>query len=366
MQKLQGELDKEIAELPRIYRELRIRRNACRPLLRLPVEIIVVIATLAGNGLKPPERSEWRHLMGLMKLSQVCRRIRAIVLDIAGMWAKHVITFPHWEARVEMFGRIRDNFLDLAVSSPGDSDSDSEGRKVPVEQTIHCGPQGFTRLHSEEQVPLALLTAYTTDGSFQASSIPSVCINDEGVPLANRFHTLVNIGKIALVTSMRITGFGEDGWSVVLETGGCGLCQATVVSLPPQTFYAAISPSGAIARCSSFFLHPLALTLRTCKLQISPNNAPVNEQREALQDTARNAAWLKVRYPDTAVAMNESHTSSAAFWTWPQHVDDLLEDMGLPVMRSGGNWLTWPFKVVDLDEIRGLKGKRDARHARRA
>ena len=45
---------------------------------------------------------------------------------------------------------------------------------------------------------------------------------------------------------------------------------------------------------------------------------------------------------------------------WPQLVDDLLEDMGVPAMRSGGNWLTWPFKVVDLNEISTLKAERDA------
>ena len=52
--------------------------------------------------------------------------------------------------------------------------------------------------------------------------------------------------------------------------------------------------------------------------------------------------------------------------SWSQHVDDLLEDMGLPVMRSGGNVLTWPFKVVELSEIQNLKEERDARRARKS
>ena len=34
--------------------------------------------------------------------------------------------------------------------------------------------------------------------------------------------------------------------------------------------------------------------------------------------------------------------------------------MGLPVMRSGGNALTWPFKVIDIKEIKYLKEERDA------
>ena len=48
---------------------------------------------------------------------------------------------------------------------------------------------------------------------------------------------------------------------------------------------------------------------------------------------------------------------------WPQLVDDLLEDMGVPAMRSGGNWLTWPFKVIDLNEISTLKAERDAKRS---
>lgn len=44
--------------------------------------------------------------------------------------------------------------------------------------------------------------------------------------------------------------------------------------------------------------------------------------------------------------------------SWPQLADELLEDMGLPIMRSGGNWLTWPFQVVDLKEIENLHQER--------
>ena len=35
--------------------------------------------------------------------------------------------------------------------------------------------------------------------------------------------------------------------------------------------------------------------------------------------------------------------------------------MELPSLRSGGNWLTWPFKVIDLQEIATLKEERDAK-----
>ena len=54
-----------------------------------------------------------------------------------------------------------------------------------------------------------------------------------------------------------------------------------------------------------------------------------------------------------------AHMYDLSHHSWPQFVDDLLEDMGVRAMRSGGNWLSWPFKVVDLDEISTLKAERD-------
>ncbi len=54
------------------------------------------------------------------------------------------------------------------------------------------------------------------------------------------------------------------------------------------------------------------------------------------------------------------------FLRWPQYADDMLEDMGLRVLRSGGNALTWAFKPVDSAEIRMLKEERDAWRERRA
>jgi len=57
---------------------------------------------------------------------------------------------------------------------------------------------------------------------------------------------------------------------------------------------------------------------------------------------------------------------SSTFWMtmyylrWPQTIDEMLADMGLKTYRSGGNWLTWPFKVIELKEIEHLKEERDA------
>jgi dimethylaniline monooxygenase (N-oxide forming) len=35
-----------------------------------------------------------------------------------------------------------------------------------------------------------------------------------------------------------------------------------------------------------------------------------------------------------------------------------MEDLGLQSMRSGGNWFTWPFKVIKLKELEGLAEER--------
>jgi hypothetical protein len=98
---------------------------------------------------------------------------------------------------------------------------------------------------------------------------------------------------------------------------------------------------------------------------------------EALASAEHNSAWMRKRYPDMLLWVNESYSSSLAFWSyvmvhvfqlnankhasWPQMVDDLLEDMHLRSMRSGGNWLTWPFKVIDLREIVNLGEERRLR-----
>ena len=44
-------------------------------------------------------------------------------------------------------------------------------------------------------------------------------------------------------------------------------------------------------------------------------------------------------------------------------VDELLEGMYLPSLRSGGNWLNWIFKVIKPKEIENLTQERHARRS---
>ncbi|KAI0371492.1 FAD/NAD(P)-binding domain-containing protein [Pilatotrama ljubarskyi] len=249
-----------------------------------------------------------------------------------------------------------------------------------------------------------------------------VRLNDEGVPRQNGFHALALAGKIDVITPAHVARFGEDGKSVVLDDGRSFAASAVVVAtgytsswqelfdgrtltelgLDPQPAspetsaykweYTTLSDPPAThpdtKRWSSGLYRGLVpaknITRRDLAVNgtgLSINNGYTSEvvshwissyflgdemrlpetTDAAISATEREAAWLKQRYPQVPTALNPSYTAFLTFMAWPQYSDDLLEDMGLRVMRSGGNALNWPFKVVDLDELKTLKEERDAR-----
>ncbi|KAL1940036.1 hypothetical protein VTO73DRAFT_9371 [Trametes versicolor] len=255
-----------------------------------------------------------------------------------------------------------------------------------------------------------------------------VRINDEGVPRENSFYGLAVAGKIEVLSPAHVSGFGADGETVMLEDGrtlranavvlGTGYKSSweslfeketieelglnaqpaepqaseinrwdyTTLSDPPPTHpdtrrwssqvYRGLVPAKNILR------RDLAVN-GTC---LSTNNGYTSEiaahwissyfledemrlpgsVEAALAASEREAAWLKQRYPQVPTALNPSYAGFLTFLTWPQYADDMLEDMGLRVLRSGGNALTWAFKPVDSVEIKGLKEERDARRESRA
>nr|VWO99039.1 14-alpha sterol demethylase Cyp51A (EC [Ganoderma boninense] len=276
------------------------------------------------------------------------------------------------------------------------------------------------------------------DSSYSAAGVPAdsplrhavlpywhTRVNDEGVPRANGFHSLVTGGKIEVVCPARVTGYGPDGHSVVLDgettrpASAVILCTGYTSSWPAMFDAQTLEELGLAPRpakepavnewkyttlADAPPLHPDAKTWSSGLYRgivpakhigrrdfavngavVSPNFGYTTEvtshwissyflsdatlrlpatPEDALAATERDAAWLRARYPQIPTALNNSHTSYLAFWSWPQHADDLLEDLGLPIMRSGGNALTWPFKVVDLKEIEHLKEERDAKRAK--
>lgn len=86
-----------------------------------------------------------------------------------------------------------------------------------------------------------------------------------------------------------------------------------------------------------------------------------SSSEEAFLATEREAAYLRKRFPDMLLWTNESGNGVVKFFGWPQYAEELLEDMDLPGFRSGGNWLTWPFKVMDNSEIFSLGLEREAK-----
>ncbi|KAI9057640.1 FAD/NAD-P-binding domain-containing protein [Trametes sanguinea] len=277
------------------------------------------------------------------------------------------------------------------------------------------------------------------ESAFQAAKIPkgsplrnvaspfwSVRANDEGVPRSNGFHALALAGKIQVITPAHVTGFGQDGKSVMLEDGRRLAASAVVLATGyrsswedlfdertldevglsaqpanPQSShrwdYASLSNPPPLhpdaKRWSSTVYRGIVPAKNIMKRNLAVNGTGISmnngytaevvahwissyflgdpmrlpESTEAaLEATEREAAWLKQRHPQTPTALNPSYTAYLSFLSWPQYTDDLLEDMGLRVLRSGGNWLTWPFKVIDLDEIGDLKEERDARRAKLA
>ncbi|TFK37874.1 FAD/NAD-P-binding domain-containing protein [Crucibulum laeve] len=244
--------------------------------------------------------------------------------------------------------------------------------------------------------------------------------NDEGGYRPNSFHALVTTGKIEALAPARVVSYGVDGHSVVLNDGrvvkadivilatgytsswGAIFDEKTVLDLglerhPPQlnvaatwdypslanppithpnsqqwssSIYRGIVPAKTIDRRDfaingAVFSANNGYTYEVVAHWISSyflkdNMRISSSPQEAVEHAERNSAWMKKRYPGILTWANESYSAALPFWNWPQATDELLDDMFLSGTRSGGNWLTWPFKVIDLQEIANLKEERRA------
>jgi len=246
--------------------------------------------------------------------------------------------------------------------------------------------------------------------------------NDEGVPREGSFHSLANAGKITIISPARVANYGDDGRSVVLDDGNIVPASAVILATgykstwrpifddetieylglgqrPPDyeprtkahwdytsfanppanpentpwaaSVYRGLVPAKSIlnrdfaingatfttnhAYISEVSAHWIASYFRSDELRL-PRSVD-----EAYDLGDRDAAWVRRRYPNALSWTGDSNATAVNFWSWPQLADDLLEDMGLPAQRSGGNWLTWPFKPIDLAELANLKEERDAK-----
>lgn len=256
----------------------------------------------------------------------------------------------------------------------------------------------------------------------------SIRTNDDGPPRPDHFHSLLNAGKIKVITPNRVAGYYAHGAvladgseveadTIILATGfssswkelfddetaeNLGINRhppdpaanfekewqeyRSLENPPPMhaaseqhasSIYRGIVPAknlfnrdfainGAVLTTNNGYSFEVISHWISSYFLGDPLRLPSSTE-EALALTERNSAWLRKRFPDMLLWINESYSSNLAFWTWPQAVDDFLEDMGLPIFRSGGNCVTWPFKVVKVKEIANLREERNAlREARRA
>ncbi|KAF7346580.1 FAD /NAD-P-binding domain-containingprotein [Mycena sanguinolenta] len=247
----------------------------------------------------------------------------------------------------------------------------------------------------------------------------TISVNDDGVPRPNRFHALVNAGKIEVIAPARVQGFGLDGASVCLSDGRAVKADLVLLATGYMSSWTNIFEEGTAERLGINRHPPSAPSSFNWENYLSlanpPPSRPESDQwassmyngivpaknitrrdfavngavfttnvgytwevvahwissyfledkmdipktpKEAHEHTERNSGWIRKRHPDTLLSVNESYSAFIALWTWPQYTDQLLEEMGLRSMRSGGNWLTWPFKVINLKEIATLAEER--------
>lgn len=242
--------------------------------------------------------------------------------------------------------------------------------------------------------------------------------NDVGAARPDSYHTLANSKQIEVIAPARAIGFSPDKRSILLNDGRSVVASAVVLATGYCSSWSKIfsdktaeelginkhAPTIKMSHCWDYpslhgapQVHPdskkwvtsihrgivpaknilrrnFAIAGSLFTANVGYTNEVVahwissyflgdamrlpTDVESATAEGERGAAWMKTRYPEMDSWVNVSYMGSLDFWNWPQAVDDLLEDMGLPIHRSGGSWFTWPFKIIDLREIASLGDER--------
>ncbi|KAG6381877.1 FAD/NAD(P)-binding domain-containing protein [Boletus reticuloceps] len=227
--------------------------------------------------------------------------------------------------------------------------------------------------------------------------------NDEGTGRKDGFYALVEQGQIKLAAPNRAEGYASDGKSVMLRDGQTLRANAVILATGFSSSWTGIFTEKTIEELGigrhpplehvdewnhyKTLASPLAAHPQRDQWASSIYRGLVPAKNINKRDFAINgavfttnngygfevmahwissgdrakAAWMRKRFPGMLMWVNESYGGGLTFFSWPQAMDELLEDMGLPTMRSGGNWLTWPFKVTSVDEIATLGEERRAK-----
>ncbi|KAF9001317.1 hypothetical protein BDQ17DRAFT_1391078 [Cyathus striatus] len=243
-------------------------------------------------------------------------------------------------------------------------------------------------------------------------------VNDEGVIKSDGFYASARDGKINLVAPNRVVGYTKDGLKakiVILATGydcSWGLVDAfteetqdsvgikrvplecgpdewkSYLSLahPPNVSTVKIGQTQleqsvplfhrGLVPAKNILHHDFAVNGATVTTNngfafevgahwissyfLGENMRLPKTSSEAISRAQREARWNSKRFPELYEGGNDSYGAGVQFWSWPQMADELLEDMHLLnlKLRHAGNWLTWPFSVVDPEQIKSLGEER--------
>ncbi|KAF8148269.1 hypothetical protein B0H34DRAFT_737616 [Crassisporium funariophilum] len=251
-----------------------------------------------------------------------------------------------------------------------------------------------------------------------------VRLSDEGSVRPTSFYSLVMSGEIEVIAPARVSGYVEDGLSMMLNDGRTLSPKAVILATgyqsswskiftpamaeelgitrhAPQTvtkakwdyvsltqhrptasrendkwvtsIYRGLVPAkniekrdfaiaGALFTTNPGYTNEVVAHWVSSYFQGDTMRLPLSPEA-ATAEAEEQSAWMKARYPNIVPWVNESYSGSLDFLTWPQAADELLEDMYLPSMRSGGNWLNWVFQVIDSKEIKNLGDERRDRRA---
>ncbi|TEB27449.1 FAD/NAD(P)-binding domain-containing protein [Coprinellus micaceus] len=253
------------------------------------------------------------------------------------------------------------------------------------------------------------------DSPFRRNAHPlfwGVRLSDDGMVRNDSFYGFVDAGLIDVVAPHRVAGYSSDGTGVLLDDGTALEAKVVVLATGYQSSWADIFTKATVDEVG-FGKHAPTLPIKdywdctstknglpeahpgindwTTTIYrgivpaknllhrdfalvgslFTPNPGYTNEvvahwvssyfqgdkmklpktMEEAMLEAEKDSVWMKVR---------DSYSASLDFWTWPQAADDLLDDMHLPTRRSGGNWLTWPFKLIETKELSKLTEERRA------
>ncbi|KAI0317357.1 hypothetical protein OF83DRAFT_1172046 [Amylostereum chailletii] len=125
---VEQQLDRDIEQLEDITLRLKARRNACRPVFRLPPEVVAEIMTIVAVQ-SPPHRTRmraelvrtaadsirFRANIGWIKLAHVCRPWRQIALGTHTLWAREIFSLRG--ANAVMLERARSAPISIAMDA---------------------------------------------------------------------------------------------------------------------------------------------------------------------------------------------------------------------------------------------------------